>query len=155
MKAFITIALTAVLLLAAWQVFKPAPGDTQLPPANQPAATLPNAQTDTSNEPQATAPESPQPAMPAIVEARIELRDGRLAEGPEAVRVVQGQTVELTVLSDRNDELHLHGYDITLQLQANKPATLAVEATRSGRFEYEIHSSHSGVGALEVYPAQQ
>lgn len=85
--------------------------------------------------------------------ADIEIRNGRLHSGPATVQLTQGQTVKLTVLSDRDDELHLHGYDIALQLRAGQRANLMLEATLSGRFEYEIHSTHSGIGALEVYPA--
>lgn len=153
MKALITLAVTAALLLVAWQAFRPA-ADTSpvqaapVPPAQQSGAGQPE-----QSETRPAAAEPAQPKAPKRVEVRIELRGGRLASGPEVVRLMQGQTVALTVLSDRDDELHLHGYDIELQLLADQPATLVVDATRSGRFEYEIHSVHATVGALEVYPA--
>ena len=155
MKALMTLAVTAALLVVAWQVFKPAADPDS---AIVQAAPIPQAQQADTEQPeqvaaQPAATEPTQPRQPERVEVSIVLSGGRLAGGPEAVQVIQGQTVALTVLSDRDDELHLHGYDIELPLVAEQPATLVVEATRSGRFEYEIHSAHATVGALEVYPA--
>ena len=160
MKAFLTCVVSLALLVAMWFVLKPAPEGSVYPSSNS------SVESQAAQEQGVTAvqplPEQPaadslgddvEPATPAVVEANIEIKQGRLAAGPEAVRVVQGQTVKLTVVSDRRDELHLHGYDLTLQLQPAVAATLTVLADKTGRFEYEIHSSHSGVGTLEVYPA--
>lgn len=154
MKIAATLLVTAGLLLAAWYAFKPAPGEQGFVAA-PPVVDAPAPQIDTQSTPaeQLAAEEQPAPVVPTRVAVAIEIRGGRLHSGPQVVKLVQGQTVALTVRSDRNDELHLHGYDIAMPLVAGEPATMTVEATRSGRFEYEIHSLHAAIGALEVYPS--
>jgi hypothetical protein len=58
--------------------------------------------------------------------------------------------VVLTVTSDVADEVHIHGYDHTLQLQANEPATLEFIAHIPGTFEIELEDSHQLLAELEV-----
>ena len=80
------------------------------------------------------------------------VRAGKRASGPEVVRLKKGDAVELTVTSDAADELHLHGYDLTLKLQPGKPATLKFVADRTGRFGAELHHAGADVVTLEIYP---
>src|SRR5688572_9066593 len=95
-----------------------------------------------------TAP--PAPAVPTPVEFVI--AGGQRVSGPAVVSVIQGDVVRLLVKSDRDDELHLHGYELSLALQAGQSARLDFEATRSGRFELELHHSHLDLTVLEVRP---
>lgn len=112
-------------------------------------------------------PDAPQPssstAAPAVSiapaeSAKPEARQIRYRieadtlHGPEVARIVQGQRIELVIDSSADDELHLHGYDLTLPLQAGKPARLAFTADRIGRFVLELHSAHRRIGVLEVVP---
>lgn len=94
----------------------------------------------------------PVPAAPPVQSFELEVRDGRLLRGPAVLTVAQGSEVVLKITSDRKDELHLHGYDLTLALAVGTPAELRFTADRSGRFEYELHHAHLDLGALEVYP---
>lgn len=82
----------------------------------------------------------------------IEVKDGWVVSGPEVVKVSQGNDVLITITSDQADELHLHGYDITVALKANTPATLSFTAKYPGRFGYELHHAHREIGAIEVHP---
>lgn len=104
-------------------------------------------------------PPSPvQPALsaPAVTPANTiyewKVEHGKRVSGPETVQVRQGESVMLRLTSDHDDELHLHGYDLQLQLQANKPASLLVQAEHSGRFELELHHAHVDLAVLEVQP---
>jgi len=101
--------------------------------------------------PPGSAPPAP-PAADTAVELRISR--GMLVSGPPVIKLVQGDPVNLRVVSDTADELHLHGYDLHLQLNADVPASLHFIASRSGRFTYELHHAHQELGALEVYPRQ-
>src|SRR5262249_35557897 len=65
------------------------------------------------------------------VKIDVVMRGGRRASGPEVVRLKKGDAVELTVAVDAADELHLHGYDLSLKLQAGKPGTLKFVADRT------------------------
>jgi hypothetical protein len=60
-----------------------------------------------------------------------------------------GSTVAITVTSDVDDELHLHGYEIEQELVANQPTTLSFSADLPGVWELETHG-HGGVPLLEL-----
>lgn len=80
------------------------------------------------------------------------IASGKLQSGPRLIQLQQGEAVTLKITSDRNDELHLHGYDLHVHLQPHRPATLSFGADRSGRFEYELHQAQVELGVLEVQP---
>ena len=133
LAARIAFASLAVLVLVAlWFAFRPHAAITTLPePAPVAAAT---------------------PAAPAAKAFDFVVRDGKPVSGPLALRVRQGEQVTLHIDSNANDELHLHGYDLKVRIKAGEPATLEFAATRTGRFELELHNRHTQLGALEVYP---
>ena len=130
------VVLVAVALLAGlYVVLKPAP---ETPPSS-PAATV-------------RAPAVP----PAPEELAVELvvRDGKRVSGPELIQARLGQVLRLRVESNRADELHLHGYDIEVPLQAGAAAELRLPLSLSGRFEIELHHAHGTLAVLEVQPKQ-
>lgn len=120
--------LTVLVLAGLWYAFRPHASVVETPAA------------------------SALPKQPAERAFGLVVTDGKLASGPAALRVRQGERVRLTIESNANDELHLHGYDLKLRIKAGEPATLEFAASRSGRFELELHRRHAGLGALEVYP---
>ncbi len=91
----------------------------------------------------------PAPAAPHLFAFSIA---GGQASGPAVMKVQQGDTVRLRVVSDSADHLHLHGYELAAELQPGTPLTLKFVAAHSGRFELELHHSHASLGNLEVYP---
>lgn len=91
-------------------------------------------------------------AVPAPQQVELQIQGQRLIAGPAVISVAQGTALTLRITTDEADELHLHGYDLTLALPANQTAELRFTADRSGRFEYELHESHRTLGALEVQP---
>lgn len=94
----------------------------------------------------------PAAGVPLRQEFMLMVQDGKLAAGPERLTVVQGTEVTVVVTSDRDDELHLHGYDRAVKLAARKPTPLTFLADRAGRFELELHGTHAGIAAIEVQP---
>ena len=97
-----------------------------------------------------------QETAPRVVEVRIENR--RVVEPTESIRATQGEVIELRWTSDEAAELHLHGYDIELEVTPDEPASMVVEAYASGRFPITSHGwgdgghSHDSLIFLEVYP---
>ena len=83
---------------------------------------------------------------------KVVVKQGRRVSGPEVITTSEGADVTLTITSDQPDEMHLHGYDLHLDLAANEPATLNFKAVHSGRFDYELHHAHVALGTLEVLP---
>ncbi len=77
------------------------------------------------------------------------LVDGRI-EAERRYEVSFGDTVELRVTSDVADEVHLHGYDLYLQLQPGAEAVLTFEANLPGVWEAELHDANRELFQLEV-----
>ena len=87
----------------------------------------------------------------------LSIHDGRLAESPPTLKVSQGDDVVLKLSSDRDLELHLHGYSLTFKLAAGKPAVWRFAVPSSGRFPLAIHEhggahGHAPLLYLEVHP---
>ena len=87
----------------------------------------------------------------------LSIHDGKLAESAPTYRVSQGDEVVLELSSDRNLELHLHGYSLTFELKAGVPATWRFAVPSSGRFPLAVHDHGGGHGHapllyLEVHP---
>ncbi|MAG32037.1 MAG: hypothetical protein CL908_14235 [Deltaproteobacteria bacterium] len=57
----------------------------------------------------------------------------------DAIRVRQGQQVELRWRTDEPTSIHLHGYDIEASLEPSTPLVWNFEATATGRFPIEAH----------------
>lgn len=69
----------------------------------------------------------------------VAINQRRVEAAMRVLRVSQGDTVEITIASDEEAELHLHGYDILVSLEPGKPAILRFEAKFAGRFAIEAH----------------
>src|SRR4051812_3016189 len=82
----------------------------------------------------------------------LAVQNKKLVSGPETLQVNQGDEVNITITSDVAEELHLHGYDKSVELEKDKPATLSFTADISGRFVYELENSKVDIGVLEVLP---
>jgi len=130
MKRVVLFLLVAAVLLAGlWIGLRPAP---------------PAAVATTAAEPSAE-------AAPASVK-RFELSFPASEPTATVLQVMQGELVEVQVTSARDDELHLHGYELAVPLQAGVPGTLRVLAEHAGRFELELHGAHAEIAVLEVQP---
>lgn len=79
----------------------------------------------------------------------VEIAGGEVA-GRESFEVTLGETVDLWVLSDVDDEIHVHGYDIRLDLDAGIPFNLSFVADIPGIFEVERHSQQGALFEIEV-----
>jgi FtsP/CotA-like multicopper oxidase with cupredoxin domain len=93
----------------------------------------------------------PAPPLADVREFTFEIAGGAV-RGPAQLIVTQGERVTLRVRSDAADELHLHGYDISVPLPAGEQVVLKFVASNAGRFELELHRAHLELGALEVHP---
>jgi hypothetical protein len=132
-QAWIFVLAGLAVLAGLFVFFKPPTAPAPAPPLAAPTAT------------QAPAATVPTPRIFVIA-------GGKLQSGPRLIQLQQGEAVTLKVTSDRNDELHMHGYDLHAHLQAHTPATLSFKADRSGRFAYELHQAQVELGVLEVQP---
>jgi heme/copper-type cytochrome/quinol oxidase subunit 2 len=71
---------------------------------------------------------------------------------PSEVTVYEGDLVNLQITSDRPIEFHLHGYDLTEEVEPEETVNLSFEATDTGRFAIENHNTDAEIGVLLVQP---
>ncbi len=70
--------------------------------------------------------------------------------GSGRFEVPLGETVTIRVTSDVAEEIHVHGYDLTLELVAGTTGELTFVADIPGVFEVELERSHLPLFDLEV-----
>ena len=134
-------ALTGVL----WVALKPTQSASRAP--STVVAAIPAPETRSTSPQDLT-------AQPVVRQEVFEfaVKDGRVVRGAARLQVHEGDQITLKIVSDRGDEVHLHGYDLRARVVPGEAATLAFTATRTGRFGLELHHAHIELGALEVYP---
>lgn len=130
-KPIIFLVLAVALLGGLFFAFKPQK-QVQNPPANQ-------------------------DVVPVITESKAKtfelvVKSKKLVSGPETIKVTEGDEVVIKITSDEPEELHLHGYDKSVDLEKNIEAQLSFTANLTGRFPYELEKSKTDIGALEVLP---
>lgn len=108
--------------------------------------------------PPTSAPTPPPPTAakpkpkPTVTTVRIVVRGGKVDGGPKRTTVKKGQKVALVVKSDVADEVHVHGYDKSVDVKPGKPARIVFVASLPGRFEVELEDRGLQIGDLEVRP---
>jgi len=99
---------------------------------------------------------SAQDGQAQAIDVRIENREVVTPSG--AIRITQGDRVELSWTSDEPVGLHLHGYDLEIEVKPGEAASMIIEATATGRFPITSHGwgsgghGHDALTYLEVYP---
>ena len=78
----------------------------------------------------------------------ITVVDGKVAGGVQRISVDPAQPVTLRITSDVPEELHVHGYDLTLDLEPGTVGELTFTADIPGVFEVELE--HSGLPVAEI-----
>ncbi len=91
----------------------------------------------------------------------IQIAERRVVGGELTRRVSEGDNVKIRWQADEKVELHLHGYEIAVQVPSAGVAHMAFTANVSGRFPISHHGFGEQAGAdhgeepllyLEVYP---
>ncbi len=146
------IAAAAVVAVLAFVLLNPDDGSDEADDPGTPAAQTTPTETGEETAPTATAPSAPPPPPEGIA-----IVGGAPRGGVKRIVVGKGDTVRLVVTSDAQDEIHLHGYDITRNAAPGKPARFRFGADVEGVFEIESHTAeHAGkeplIGRLVVEP---
>jgi hypothetical protein len=102
----------------------------------------------------------PNSTGPAALEVEVEVEEGRIqleVEGrrrrvPGRVDVTQGDRVSIKLKSDSAQEVHVHGYDLFVNVSGGGEHTLEFPANAAGVFEVELEGSHRLIFELEVRP---
>jgi hypothetical protein len=108
------------------------------------AAPKPQSATPMTNRKPGTAPTSK-------IE-RIWVRGGKAAGGVRRLEFKRGDFVRFSVHSRVADEVHIHGFDITKALPANRIVLFAFRADIEGVFEVVLHGGHVKIAELRIKP---
>jgi len=71
---------------------------------------------------------------------------------PGKLDVHQNDIVTISITSDTDGEVHLHGYDHAFDCKAGQVTAYSFKADKSGTFEIEWESSSHHLGDLVVAP---
>jgi len=80
----------------------------------------------------------------------VDVADGKVVGGTQRVKVDLGSVVALMVISNTEEEVHVHGYDILRAVAEDSPAHFAFRADIPGVFEVELEGSGQLLRLLEI-----
>ena len=68
------------------------------------------------------------------------------------LQATEGETVRFRARSATDDEVHVHGYDLSEDAPAGQTTTMSFKATITGIFEIEFENAGKEIGKLTVEP---
>jgi hypothetical protein len=71
---------------------------------------------------------------------------------PDKLTAHQGDTLTVKVTTDKEEEIHLHGYDLAFMPAPGRTDSKTFKADKTGSFEIEIEERSQHLGDLEVQP---
>jgi hypothetical protein len=144
------LAAGVVALMVAFLLLRPGGDDGSTAPAGSsssstsaPAASAPSTSTSTST--------ATTPAEPAVKTIRVV--NGQPQGGIKTLSFAKGDRVQLRVVSDVADEIHIHGYDLKKDVAKGGSVSFSFPATIEGRFEIELEHAGTQIANLEVRPS--
>jgi heme/copper-type cytochrome/quinol oxidase subunit 2 len=137
-RRFAMLAVAAVIAIGAFIALRPNGNDntttdraTQTPPSTTTTATA----TPSAGKPAKT------PAPPLLTAAKI-----------TELTVKKGETVTFRARSAQDDEIHVHGYDLSKDAPAGQAVRMSFPATIEGIFEIEFENAGRQIAKLTVEP---
>lgn len=95
--------------------------------------------------------ETPKPPEPEV--ATIVVKDGQPVGGVAELEFTKGEAIRFIVESDVDEEVHLHGYDVSKDVSAGGSVEFDLPATIDGVFELELELSVVPIAEIKVNPA--
>jgi FtsP/CotA-like multicopper oxidase with cupredoxin domain len=140
------LAAAIVVLVVAFIALRPATDDPETT-ADAPTAT-PTVTASAGAGDTATPTPSPSPTPRPTVDP------GPILTGEEVedIRVDKGDTVRFRVRAPENEEVHVHGYDISRDVAGGKTERIFFKATIDGIFEIEFEHAGKQIASLRVDP---
>ncbi len=140
------LALSVVILVVAFVVLRPS-DEPDSADVNAPTATATPASTTTAEAgagEEATPTPSPEPTVdpgPLLTSAEV-----------TKIRVKKGDTVRFRARSSEDEEIHVHGYDLSRVVTPGQTARMTFKADIEGIFEIEFERSGTTIAELRVDP---
>ncbi len=122
-----------------------------MPPATTASAAQTTTTTTGESDDEATTPSTTAPDQ-EFEEGPLEIavEDGEVVGGPLDLSVDLGSTVHVTVTSDVEDHVHVHGYDLFFDVGPGETTEIRFVADVPGVFEVELEGMHTLLMELEV-----
>ncbi len=93
-------------------------------------------------------PEKPKPpTVPKIV-----IQGGQPVGGVLKIDSKEGDRIKFMVDSDVTEEIHVHGFDVSKEVEAGQTVTIAFDAEFTGIFEAELENSAVPIAEIQVNP---
>lgn len=96
---------------------------------------------------------------PANESFDFRVANGKAVGGAQDVSATQGDHLTVTLHTDAPAELHIHGYELSKDIDAGKSGSISFTADATGEFELEAHPLVHGeegagveLGQLKVSP---
>jgi hypothetical protein len=89
-------------------------------------------------------------SAPTTRHFHVTVAGGKPVGGIAQLSANKGDTIDLTISSDRTEPLHVHGYDIHKTVAANGTATFNFKATIDGTCVIELESTSVQIASLTV-----
>ena len=96
-------------------------------------------------------PEKSKPKPPEV--PVIEVKGGQPVGGVTELEVAKGDEIRFIVKSDVDEEVHMHGYDVSQDVTAGGKVEFKVPATIEGVFEVELEHSVVPIAEISVVPS--
>ena len=136
---FLLLGLAVIILVVAFIALRPASKDKETT-ANAPTATPTLTATDTPADATPTPTPTVDPGPVLTGSSVVKLRFGK------------GETVRFQVKAPKDEEVHIHGYDIKKDVKAGETTPISFKATIDGIFEIEFEDSATQIAELRVDP---
>ncbi len=145
------IVAAAALLVGGFLVAQGSEEDASTTAPGTPAETAATpTQTTAATAPATTAATPAVPVKPTT--PVVTVTGGRPIGGVRDLRFAKGDEVRFAVRSDVADEIHVHGYDVTEDVEAGGRVTFAFTGDIDGIFEVELEGAGRPIASLRVSP---
>ena len=152
-KRFAALAVAVGAIIVAFSVL--GPGDDEPADRGQPSQTTQQEPSDGGgaggSRPLLGGTRNEGGAQPESV--ALEFADGEVVGGVQTIEATSGEEVTMTVTSDVEEELHVHGVDLREELPPGEEVEVSFTPQAEGVFEIELHDSGTQMANLEVSPS--
>lgn len=90
------------------------------------------------------------PTTAAIRTIELKLEGKTVVGGPRKETVAVGEKVRIVAVADVAEELHVHTYELKIDLRPGTPGEVVFDAAIPGRHEVEFEKAHKLALTLEV-----
>jgi hypothetical protein len=148
-QRIILVVAGVAAAVALFLLVRPDGDDEEAAPTTSARVTTSVAETTV---PATTTAETTAPPTPQQKTVRVTVRSGAPVGGVQQIAARKGERVRIVVRSDVADHVHLHGYDLMLDVGPGAPAHLVFTADLTGVFELELEDRKLLIAEVEVTP---